>query len=157
MHYISSMEYNKGQYNFKKDILTGEQGQEFIIKFMEGKGFKYLGSNDTISHDLEMSYKGRRVTYEVKTDVYPRDTGNMVIEFECRGKSSGINATSADYFTYFFPALGEIWNIECGRLRKLIGELKPHVFLNAGDSGSGTKLYRLKKEEVKDYFKVHKL
>lgn len=151
------MEYNHGQYNFKKDIKTGEQGQEFIVKFMESKGFKYLGSNDTITHDLEMSYKGKKYTYEVKTDVYPRDTGNMVIEFECRGKASGINATTADYFTYFFPALGEIWNIECDRLRKLIAEAKPHVFTNAGDAGSGTKLYRLKKEEVKDYFKVHRL
>ena len=80
---------------------------------------------------------------------------NLVIEFECRGKDSGINATQADFFTYFFPHLGEIWNIRCDALRLLIAQTNPHVFLNAGDKGSGTKLYRLKKSEVRNYFTVH--
>jgi len=151
------MEFNNGQLDFKKDIKTGEEGEAFIRSFQENLGFTFIHSCKNISYDLKMSYKGQEYTYEIKTDTYARDTGNMVIEFECRGKASGINATQADYFTYFFPHLGEIWNIRCDRLRWLINETRPHIFENAGDQGSGTKLYRLKKNEVRDYFKVHKL
>lgn len=151
------MEFNSGQYNFKKDIITGEEGEAFIRAFQESKGFVYVDNCKSKEYDLRMSYRGKEYTYEIKTDVYKIDTGNLVIEFECRGKASGINVTKADYFTYFFPRLGEIWNIRCKDLRELISSTNPHVFTQAGDQGSGTKLYRLKKVEVERYFKVHRL
>jgi hypothetical protein len=151
------MDYNSGQYNFKKDIITGVQGEAFIRKHLESLGFKYISSNNDIFYDLKMSYKEKEYTYEIKTDVYPTDTGNLVIEFECRGNPSGINATSADYFTTYFPNFGEIWNIKTSELRKLISKMNPHVFTNSGDKGSKTKLYRLPKKEVEKFFKVHKV
>lgn len=157
LYFSMKVEFNKGQYDFNKDLITGEQGQEFIAEFMTTKGFTYVKSCTNILHDLEMSYNGKTYTYEVKTDVYPRDTGNLVIEFECRGKASGINATDADYFTYFFPNLGEIWNIKTTKLKKLIEDYKPLIFSNAGDKKSQTKLYRLRKKDVASYFSIHKV
>lgn len=151
------MDFKNGQYNFKKDIITGEEGEAFIRSFLESLGFVYIGSCKDISYDLKMSYKGREYTYEIKTDVYPKDTGNLVIEFECRNKPSGIYATQADFFVTYFPEFGEIWNIKCGDLKELIEKTKPTVFSNAGDKGSQTKLFRLKKKEVERYFKVHKI
>lgn len=154
---LFKMEYKSGQYNFKKDITTGVQGEAFIRSYLEGLGFLYVGSNSDIFYDLKMSYKEKEYTYEIKTDVYPTDTGNLVIEFECRGNPSGINATSADYFTTYFPHFGEIWNIKTSELRTLIDKLKPYVFTNSGDKGSKTKLYRLPKSEVRKFFRVHKV
>lgn len=151
------MDFKNGQLNFTQDIKTGEQGEAFIKEFLQALGFVYINNCKDISYDLKMSYNGQEYTYEIKTDTYERDTGNMVIEFECRGKASGINATQADYFTYFFPRLGEIWNIKCENLRKLIEDTNPHIFKNAGDKGSGTKLYRLKKQDVRQYFRVHQV
>lgn len=156
-YYILSMDYKSGQYNFKKDISTGVQGEQFIKELLESKGFKYLSSCQDNSHDLKMSYGDKEYTYEIKTDVYPRDTGNLVIEFESRGKPSGISVTTADFFVTFFPNLGEVWNIRTEDLRKFIEEKKPFSFNNSGDAGSNTKLYRLKKMEVRELFRVHKL
>jgi len=148
-------EFTNGQYDFKKDIITGEKGQEFIRQFLESKGMEYVSDCHDITHDLKMTYSGKTYTYEIKTDVYPKDTGNLVIEFECRGKSSGINATQADYFLTYFPALGEIWNIKTSDLKKLIENKKPRVFSNSGDKNSNTKLYCFKKKDFKPFFKVH--
>lgn len=151
------MEFKNGQYNFKKDIDTGEQGELFIRNLLENLGYEFIEKKEDSTYDLKMSYKQKEYTYEIKTDVYPKDTGNLVIEFECRNKPSGINITQADYFVTYFPHLGEIWNIKSDDLRKLIAETKPHVFDRSGDKGSNTKLYRLKKTDVAPYFKVHKI
>lgn len=151
------MEFKSGQLSFNQDIKTGEEGEAFIRSILEGLGFVYVNNCKDIDYDLKMAYKGKQYTYEIKTDTYPKDTGNLVIEFECRGKASGINATKADYFTYFFPKFGEIWNIKCEDLRRLIAQTNPAIFSNAGDKGSGTKLYRLVKKDVRTWFKIHQV
>jgi hypothetical protein len=80
----------------------------------------------------------------------------MAIEFECRGKSSGIAVTQADFFVYFFPHLGEIWNIRCSKLREIIARTKPYVAVG-GDKNSNTKMYLIRKKDVEEYFKVHRM
>jgi hypothetical protein len=149
------MEFQKGQLNFNKDIKTGKEGEAFIRVFLENLGYVFLGECDNNAYDLKMAYMGQEYTYEVKTDTY-KNTGNMAIEFESRGKASGINVTQATYFTYFFPHLGEIWNIRCSKLRKLIAHLSPYVH-TGGDPGSNTKFYLIKKTDVEKYFRVHRI
>lgn len=69
------MEFNHGQYNFSKDINTGVQGEAYIRSFLENLGFIYIESCNNIYYDIKMSYKSKEYTYEVKTDVYLKDTG----------------------------------------------------------------------------------
>lgn len=149
------MEFKKGQLNFTKDIKTGKEGEAFIRAFLENLGYVFLGECDNNAYDLKMAYSGQEYTYEVKTDTYS-NTGNMAIEFESWGKVSGIDITQATYFTYFFPHLGEIWNIRCSKLKKLIAFLNPKVVIG-GDEGSNTKMYLLRKKDVEQYFKVHRI
>lgn len=151
------MGFINGQYDFNKDILTGEQGQQFIREFLENRGFLFIDECHTNEYDLKMSYNNKEYTYEIKTDVYKKNTGNLVIEFESRNKPSGINVTRADFFVTYFPFLGEIWNISSNSLKMLINDIKPKVFEHSGDQNSNTKLYRLKKSEVAQYFKVYKV
>lgn len=40
---------------------------------------------------------------EVKTDFLAQETGNVAIEFQSRGKPSGIAVTQADYYAYCLP------------------------------------------------------
>ena len=40
---------------------------------------------------------------EVKTDYLAQKTGNIAIEYQSRGKPSGISITEADYYAYFLP------------------------------------------------------
>lgn len=152
------MEILQGKYDFRKDVITGERGQDIIIEYLNKTfGYKLLNKNFDEKYDFKMNCIGREKTFELKTDIYPRDTGNLVIEFECRGKPSGISVTKADYFVTYFPHFGEIWNIRTSDLKKLIDYLKPEIFEGAGDIGSNTRLYKLKKTRVRKFFRVHNI
>ena len=150
------MEFKNGQLDFRQDIETGEQGEAYIRAFLERLEYTFVNECKNNAYDLKMSYKGKEYTYEIKTDTYARDTGNMAIEFESRGKASGISVTQADYFTYFFPKLGEIWNIKVSDLRQLILDTKPYETIG-GDKGSNTKMYLIRKREVKEHFRLHRV
>lgn len=146
-----------GSYNFKKDIVLGEDGENDIKLYLEGMNFKFLHDNKDNRYDLAMSYDGKTYTYEIKTDVYPKDTGNIAIEIEAWGKPSGLSVTEADYFVTYFKHYGEIWNIPTRRLRDLIKNGNFMVREGCGDEGSNTKLVLMKKSVVKPFFKVHKI
>lgn len=149
--------YQKGQYDFQKDIKTGEQGEEFVKEHLINSGFKFIKNHKGKEYDLLMSFKEKQVKYEIKTDVYPKDTGNIAIEFECRNKPSGINVTESDYFVTYFPMFKEIWNIKTDKLKHLIQENSFRQTEASGDDGSNTKLYLINKKEFAQHFKVHKM
>lgn len=148
---------NSGNYDFRKDIILGEEGEQEIVNYLKTLGFTYISDNKDNKYDLLMEYNGREITYEIKTDIYPRDTGNLAIEVECRGKPSGIYITEADYFVYYFKHIGEIWNIKVSKLKHLLKHGNFYLSENSGDKYSNTKLYLLRKSVVKPYFKVHKI
>jgi len=65
--------------------------------------------NNDFSHDLELGNEGERLIgelfdaktkIEVKTDLKAYLTGNLYIEYECRGKKSGIAKSKADYWAF---------------------------------------------------------
>lgn len=69
------MEYNS---DFKYDLLTGVlDGESWVHSLLENKKI------------------------EVKNDVtISKRTGNVYVEYECRGKKSGIATTEADYWVF---------------------------------------------------------
>lgn len=140
-------------YNFKKDLLIGEQGEKVIIEDLISLGATYQSDNKTNTHDIIVLYKDVPVSYECKTDFY-RDTGNMFIETECRGKPSGISVTKAKWFVTYFKKLNEAWYIKTSDLKRLIEEhTSLHTFRSSvGDTNSNTKGYLIKKELFKDHF-----
>jgi len=147
----------KGSYNFKEDVLKGEKGEETIKNMLVSMGFVFIRYNKDNKFDLLMSYNNRFITYEIKTDIYPKKTGNLVVEFECRGKPSGIAVTEADYFVTYFSHLNEIWNIKTSILRELINQYNPPISKKSGDKESNTKLYLIEKERFRQFFKVYKI
>lgn len=62
---------------------------------------------------------------EVKTDFMAQETGNVAIEFQSRGKPSGIAVTQADYYAYCLP-LANFQNIiiflEINELKRMARE-----------------------------------
>ena len=145
---------------FKTDLKLGNDGEETLIKFLESNGCTYIDSNNDNKYDLKMIKKGKETTYEIKTDVFIapiNDTGNIFIEFESRGKDSGIVVTQADWFVTYFKYLKEIWFIKSDDLKKIISENNFPVFYNAGDVGSKTHGYLIKRKEFKKYFHVCKI
>jgi hypothetical protein len=150
---------NNCSYNFQKDIVLGEEGEVFIKNFLISKDFKFISENKDEKFDLLMSYNGRLIKYEIKTDVLlskEKDTGNLVIEFESRGKPSGISVTQADYFVYFIPKLKEIWNIKVENLKNIINNNKLKK-VSGGDLESNTKMYLMNRNKFRKNFKIHKI
>jgi hypothetical protein len=96
-------------------------------------------------------------TFEVKTDVYclpHSDTNNLFVEFECRGKDSGINVTEADYYINYYPYLREAWVIKTSKLKNLINDNDFEVKEFSGDVDSNTKGYIIPRYQFKKHFKV---
>lgn len=148
------------KYNFKQDVVSGESGEDEVVAYMESLGMKFIGkSMKESSYDIVMQHGDRVITYEVKTDIYPVDTGRMVIEFESRGKPSGISVTNADYFCYYYKNLGEIWNIKTSTLRSIVELFYDSMAIldNIGDVGSNTRGYVLERRRFKKSFRVHKI
>jgi len=64
--------------------------------------------NNDFSHDLEIGQIGEKALgnilenkkVEVKTDFIAQRTGNVFVEYESRGKPSGIAKSQADYWCF---------------------------------------------------------
>ncbi len=156
---MESLFKKNGSYNFEEDIVTGEQGEDFIKEFMINKGYKFISDNKDNKYDLLMSFKNRKIKYEIKTDVLlspKNDTGNIVVEFESRGKSSGISVTEAEFYIYYIPKLNEVWNIKMDKLKNLINSNNFKEVIG-GDKGSDTKMYLINRNKYKNNFKVYKV
>ena len=71
---------------------------------------------------------------EVKFDRKTRETGNVYIEYNSRGKDSGIITTEADYWVYFIHD-EECFVISTKRLKEKLGKLKPRK-IPGGDNNT---------------------
>jgi len=148
-----------GNYNFNKDLIIGEQGERTVVQDLESIGAKLITDNKNNSHDLIVEKDGTQLKYEIKTDVFcfPQfDTGNMFIEFECRGKKSGIEVTTADWFVMYYKYLKEIWYIKTDELKKLINDNQFFETEFSGDQNSNTRGYLIPREKYKKHFIVRK-
>ena len=155
-------------YNFRKDIIEGEAGEAFVTNWLcENANGTLISDNKTNSHDTIIEFpdtdhdlwSGTKML-EIKTDVYvtpTRDTGNMFIEYSCRGKPSGIMVTQADIFITYFKHLNELWVIRTNDLRKLLATYTFRDVSNAGDKGSRTSGYLIPRDKYREYFKCYKV
>ena len=146
--------------NFIKDLKLGNEGEEKVAEYLITKGSKFIDSNKDNRYDIKMLTNDKEITYEVKTDVFCAplfDTGNIFIEFESRGKSSGVSVTQADWFVTYFLYFGELWFIKSKDLKHLVKTYDFPKFYNAGDIGSNTHGYLIKRKDFKKYFHVRKI
>lgn len=155
-------------YNFRKDIIEGEAGEQIITNWLcENAKGKLLSDNKTNTHDIQIEFPVREntiwsgtKTLEIKTDVLispTYDTGNMFIEYECRGKPSGISVTTADLFITYFKNLNEVWVIPTNELKELVSTYRFREVKNAGDKGSRTCGYLIPRAKYRSNFKCYKL
>ena len=83
------------------------------------------------------------VKYEIKADRQTYKSGNVAIEYECSGKSSGITTTTADFYAYFVVlpnGVSHLYMIPTFLLRKYISQEKYHRLVSGGD-GWRSKMY----------------
>ena len=148
-------------YSFNEDITIGEDGEDVVINDLKDLGISLINKNKDNRYDINMmDANGNEVKYEIKTDVFCRpenDTGNIFVEYQCRGKFSGILVTQAKWFVTYFKYLREIWYIQTDVLKKIIVENDIQKVEFSGDSGSNTKGWLLPKYQYKKHFIVRKV
>ena len=153
--------------NFEKDLADGQLGEKAVRHFVETVWHKkFITYGDTNKFDI-MFQNNRQypVFFEVKTDLFEKDwdkggTGNMAIEYKCRGKDSGIKTTKAGWFAYYFPNLrkNQLWIIDMDALKKLIKE-NDFKSVGAGETyydndEKVAKCYLIPRFDFRGYFSV---
>jgi hypothetical protein len=131
-------------YNFKKDLNEGNKGENLVIEHLKKNGGVLLHKNNDNRYDALIERNGKSIKYEIKTDVFCKpeyDTGNIFVEVECRGKSSGIMVTEAEWFVTYYKYLNEIWYIKTPDMIQLIENNKKNLIFKtfSGDKNSNTK------------------
>jgi hypothetical protein len=134
--------------NFQKALTQG--------KIYEKKCLEYLEYTSVIhtegyfkEYDLTIFQNGYPVTIEVKSDRQAAKTGNMVIEYECSSKGSGITTTTADYWMYFivFPEREECYKFPIDDLKTIVKTCRKVT----GGDGMRSKMHLLDKRICQKY------
>ncbi len=139
-------------YNFKRDLQDGQLAEREAIErlqvhFPEISDFK---QSTTKGYDIEAILDGQRITFEVKNDLMAHKTGNVAIEYECRGQSSGLATSTADYWIYKFD--NTFFLFKTVLLRQYLFEDKLYFReVTGGDPGSYTKMYLVKVVEFRKW------
>ena len=145
-------------YSFRKDLDRSKATTELAKYILENnedtwfdrqskeEGWFVNDVNDrTCDFHLLTAPGGRDILVEIKEDFYCQKSGNVAVEYECRGKFSGILTTEADFWLYriHVPPDGEsLWVITpTNKIKEAIDKKLWTRHVTGGDYKSNTKMY----------------
>jgi hypothetical protein len=146
---VTRTNFASGAFNFNKDLPTGFQVQCELAELLKArKTVLDVTHNDNYKYDLIVKMSDGSIrTIEVKNDLTSARTGNVGVEFECRGNPSGISKCIAEFWA--FRLLDGFYMLHADKLKRLIAEQRYHRIGIGGDDGSNTKLYLFYIEDFK--------
>ena len=130
-------------YNFVQDFPIAKDTELEIVKLLcEKYGMKFVSGSAYSDWDFVLSDSdGVITTWEVKEDFTHKRTGNVGVEYKCRGKPSGISISKADYYVFKLHNRGgstSVYAIKTIKLKRLIQERQFCKIINGGDAGSNS-------------------
>lgn len=133
-------------YDFSKDLpIAIKTEEEVAAKFEEFYGHTVVRHDRTNKYDMlvKTAKKGKEFSVEVKEDFTCEETGNVGLEFHCRGKPSGIDVTQATHYVYKLHTKQGIrfYIIKTDKLKKMIVDRKYKRIVIGGDKDSGSMNY----------------
>ena len=140
------------KYDFSLDLPIAQKTEQQVTKFLLNKfhNLEFVENCNNADFDLRFAYY---FTVEVKEDFACQETGNVGIEYSCRGKDSGIAKTKADYFLYKIhepDGTNSLYWIKTKKLKKMINDKMYHLKVDGGDSGSNSKCYLFYLSTIKE-------
>lgn len=145
-------------YDFKQDFPIAQRTEREVGEILEqryqGKVMEYGKTN---KYDILFKTNTRLLKFEVKEDFTCEKTGNVGVEFECRGKPSGIQVSEADFYIYkVHSQYGDVRYFLCSTkcLKKMIADKEYFRIVTGGDPGSNSKNYLFKYETFIRNFKI---
>ena len=144
-----------GNYNFVADLQRADYVEQevaiYIQKNYETDGIERCSDN---RYDLWINFvKDGPRKIEIKEDLLCAHTGNIAVEFEGRGRPSGIQTTISDLYIYVirYRNYSRYLALPIKTLRRAIAEQAYFTVVTGGDKGSGTKCYLFKYEDFIQY------
>lgn len=133
-----------GHYNYHKDKKIAENTEKEVANILEELfDIEVVEYNNDYRYDIRVKRGDIEYTIEIKEDFMCKDTGNIAVEFFCRGEPSGISTTEANFYIYkvhnnkFIHYL----MIPTKQLKIAIENNMHHREVSGGDKGSNTKNY----------------
>jgi hypothetical protein len=117
---------------WRDDLEMGDKYQHLMLDILEYDEYEMAKGNFK-PYDIKIKNKSDTYTIEVKADRKTKTTGNVVIEFECNKKPSGITTTEADYWAYFIDGTEDYFLIPTDDIRNAIKEGKYSRTVKGGD------------------------
>ena len=132
---------------FNRDLEIGQTVEKEFAKILENIGATDITENNDYRYDISCNISGIPKLFEVKFDQQTISSPNLAIEFESRGKASGISTSEADYWVYkiFFEGRWVFATIKSSKLKEIILSESYWRIVNGGDSYT-SKLYLFRKE-----------
>jgi hypothetical protein len=132
-------------YDFKKDHKENEVVEDYVKNWLYDnmKPNTVYCCNDN-RYDFRCEYSdGSSITYELKHHILSKKTGNISVEFECRGNKSGIEVSQADIYLHIFYKDDRVYMlaIYAKKMKRMIFDRKYHKIVIGGDVGSQSKSY----------------
>lgn|SRR5574337_1405642 len=132
-------------YDFKKDFsIAIETENEVSRNLLSFYGLRTTETCDDNRYDLKViNPAGNVFTVEVKEDFTCERTGNVGVEFKCRGKPSGISVSKADVYIYkLHTKLGiQFYMINTSKIKDMVGKHLYKKIVMGGDPNSGSMNY----------------
>ena len=134
---------------FYVDRDFGEQYQHKLLDLIEYDTYE-MAHGDFKNYDLKIVHAKETILFEVKADRKAASTKNIAIEFQYKGRPSGINATDADYFAYFIHGTQKYFLIPTSYLREAIVQQKYTRIVRGGD-GMHSEMYLFPLSELTEF------
>jgi hypothetical protein len=161
---MSAVVKPKSHYNFKKDLPAAKACERQVALHLEEVlGFKWI-DRDNLLREKKSDYDTRhltpngkkQITIETKQDLRCEETGNVGVEYHCRGAPSGISITKADFYMYkvWEPsgAIG-LYVAKTEVVKQMIRDKLWCRWVNGGDPGSNSLNYLFTLEVFQQHFK----
>lgn len=146
-------------YIFHKDLEVAQQTEEAVAAVLSKMSNTTIVSlNNNRDYDILLERKGRNFFIEVKEDFMAAKTGNIAVEFECRGKPSGIAVSKSDVYAYVIHenTKAELYLTDVNLLKEAIDRGRYSRIATGGDRGSNTRMFLFRKDVFTGFSKkVH--
>lgn len=93
---------------------------EALVKMDYAASFDVELEFGQLAEELQERMAQGKKRFEIKTDRLAHKTGNLFVEFESRGKPSGLSTTKADYWCFFVQETGVFIWLLTTRLQELV-------------------------------------
>ena len=133
-------------YNCLKDA------KKYEVETLKYLDFDEYEFNDDNRFDIKIIKDNITKLIEVKKEILASKTGNIAIEYFCRGKASGIDVTEAEDYYYYvvYPNKYRLFKIPVPELKNMIKN-KLYVRQCIGGDDMASKMFLISIKSIEKY------